>query len=354
MTEEPIKPVENVVYILGAGFSAPLGIPVMSNFLEKSKDMFSSDPDRWSRFKKVFQTIDRMYKSKGYFNANLFNIEEILSILEMNEELGGETERSLFSNYILDVVQYYTPKMNNKPELGSWRQQAFGYNLLNSYGYFVGCLLGLSVSVNNQADFFCNRIGEADILARYSVVTLNYDAVLENCFSYLVENFHASNVFGFSRVLESDDAQFSQRTHLAKLHGSVDTRVIVPPTWNKGLHENIKPDWRLAYKLLANANHIRIIGYSLPSADAYVKYLLKAAIINCEHLKSIDVMCLDFDGTVEKRYNEFICFPNYTFRNGHVEDYLLNTYNACINDGGVSPVLWMNGLEAGHKMSFGK
>ncbi|WP_175406349.1 hypothetical protein [Bacillus sp. FJAT-27264] len=28
---------EKVVYILGAGFSAPLGIPVMSNFIMKAK-----------------------------------------------------------------------------------------------------------------------------------------------------------------------------------------------------------------------------------------------------------------------------------------------------------------------------
>lgn len=33
--------VENVVYILGAGFSAQFGLPIMSNFLEKSKDMYA-------------------------------------------------------------------------------------------------------------------------------------------------------------------------------------------------------------------------------------------------------------------------------------------------------------------------
>ena len=32
---------ENVVYILGAGFSAQFGLPLMNNFLEKSKDMYA-------------------------------------------------------------------------------------------------------------------------------------------------------------------------------------------------------------------------------------------------------------------------------------------------------------------------
>jgi hypothetical protein len=31
--------VEKVVYLLGAGFSAPLGLPVMSNFLIKAKQV---------------------------------------------------------------------------------------------------------------------------------------------------------------------------------------------------------------------------------------------------------------------------------------------------------------------------
>ena len=35
------------VYIVGAGFSAPLGLPVMSNFLMKSKDMYPLDPERF-------------------------------------------------------------------------------------------------------------------------------------------------------------------------------------------------------------------------------------------------------------------------------------------------------------------
>jgi len=32
---------DKVVYFLGAGFSAPLGLPVTSNFIVKSKDMYA-------------------------------------------------------------------------------------------------------------------------------------------------------------------------------------------------------------------------------------------------------------------------------------------------------------------------
>ncbi len=97
---------DKIVYILGAGFSAPLGIPVMSNFLDKSKDMFALEPERYSNFKDVFRTIDRMYKSKGYYTTDLFNIEEILSILEMSEQVGDGKEKSSFIKYIADVIKH--------------------------------------------------------------------------------------------------------------------------------------------------------------------------------------------------------------------------------------------------------
>ena len=36
-------PMNRVVYVLGAGFSAPLGIPIVRSFLEKSKDLYCAD-----------------------------------------------------------------------------------------------------------------------------------------------------------------------------------------------------------------------------------------------------------------------------------------------------------------------
>ena len=74
---------EKVTYILGAGFSAPLGLPVMQDFLAKSKDLYFSDPRRYRHFQRVFELVRNLSITKNYFDADLFNIEEILSILEM-------------------------------------------------------------------------------------------------------------------------------------------------------------------------------------------------------------------------------------------------------------------------------
>jgi hypothetical protein len=178
--------------------------------------------------------------------------------------------------------------------------------------------------------------------------------VLENSFNYLKEVFHAEEKHGFSSAIEENETEFHKRTHLAKLHGSIDTKVIVPPTWNKGLHREIKPAWKLAYKLLTEANQIRIVGYSLPVADAYVKYMLKAAIIKCENLKRIDVICRDNEShDVEKRYAQFIRHPNYAFKNDNVVNYLqeLNDLLRFTKVSG-NDIVYINKLESAHKNYF--
>jgi hypothetical protein len=109
---------------------------------------------------------------------------------------------------------------------------------------------------------------------------------------------------------------------LAKLHGSADTTAIVAPTWNKSLNKQMKPVWAAAQTMLSQANHLRIIGYSLPRSDSYVQYLLKSAVTSSPHLKTIDVICFDESGSVKERFNEFVRFPYYRFVNARSEVYL--------------------------------
>lgn len=121
---------ERVVYLLGAGFSAPLGIPVMSDFLSKSKDMHSLEPTKYQHFQEVFKTIKDMSVAKNYFNADLFNIEEILSILEMKDYLNSSGNSDMFKKYIADVIKYYTPNpedVDASKFTSGWKAELFGH-----------------------------------------------------------------------------------------------------------------------------------------------------------------------------------------------------------------------------------
>ena len=345
---------EKIVYILGSGFSAPLGLPVMNNFLIKSKDLYFSNTDKYKHFKSVFDKINELSVSKNYYSADLFNIEEILSIIEMGSFLEGQELKKVFTDYILDVIKFYTPEIKPVTAIDTivnWKELIFGSdNLLKKYGYFTGNLLGMEfkpIDIQNSGGtikkLLVRRFGSP--LTSYAIITLNYDLVLENFCKFIMENYETEGTIKFNT---QEDLAFWNEIPLAKLHGSLDTGVIVPPTWAKGNNPKINSIWKNAYKILCEANHIRFIGYSLPIADSYIKFLLKSAVVKTEHLKSIDVICLDNDGSVRKRYDEFLEFNYYKFANVDVTEYLTMLSSQYK---GISPrkeMVRMNALEKIH------
>ena len=105
---------------------------------------------------------------------------------------------------------------------------------------------------------------------------------------------------------------------------AVENGNIIPPTWQKNIDKTIEEDWQIAFEKLRAANHIRIIGYSLPVTDAYIHYLLKASVLNNNALKSINVICLDKWGAIQPGYDKFIKLPpaKYQFSNSDVVSHL--------------------------------
>jgi SIR2-like domain len=259
--------------------------------------------------------------------------------------------------YITEVIQYHTPEIepHRRGQLpGNWYNWAFGVNdIWNPYGLFVGSLLNLRLTrvwaaENSYEDIVVSTNSESD--ARYSIITLNYDLIPEMICNFI--NKYYAHKQGERRISFSDSSTPENlwAPSISKLHGSIDKGNIVPPTWNKSNSPDIVPAWKLAYELLARANHIRIIGYSLPITDTYVKYLLKSAVVQNEHLKMIDVICLDPDGSVKARYDDFISFQYYRFFNRNAEKYLAIVK---ANSGGGQDEIALNKLETAHR-SFSK
>jgi len=330
------------VYLLGAGFSAPLGIPVMRNFLMKSRDLYYSDQTKFAHFQEIFNTINELSVIKNFYSSDLFNIEEILSILEMREYLEGEELKANFLRYLADVINHFTPELRPYgPKLpGNWEDMLFSSfrdSTWRGYGHFISTICNLIFResrggyTGEYEQIYCGTDANPDVT--YSIVTLNYDCVPESIVKFIKGNYNC----------ETDVS-----LRIAKLHGSVDSGVIVPPTWSKGANRKIITEWKKAYDYLTQANHLRIIGYSLPTADAYVKYLLKSAVTKAPHLKAIDVISLDDDGTVKRRYDEFMSFTYYRFVDKNVRDYL-----GSINFSGLQPkAVRFDKLEKTHMSYF--
>jgi hypothetical protein len=347
---------ERVVYVLGAGFSAPLGLPVMNDFLFKAKDLYFHHPDRYAHFEKVLKEVNKLSVVKNYYDSDQFNIEEILSILEMLPNARGSNLRKAFASLIEDVITYFTPPIapyNGNLPL-NWKGFVFGQDSRwKTYGYFSAALLGLTTSqreIRNQEGMRRKLdIGSRESQTKYGVVTFNYDRVLEGPSEYLSSQHEAQNNLGFRDPQQTD----LDRPVIARLHGSVGQSNIVPPTWNKTVFKKIRPNWDAAFSLLSEANHIRFIGYSLPPSDAYARYLFKAAALQSPHLKSIDVLCRDPDGSVQENYDRFITFKYRRFRNADTLDYLkahLDTYKAEADTS--QSALNFDRLEAAHERFF--
>jgi hypothetical protein len=254
---------ERIVYLIGAGFSAPLGLPIMSNFLEMSKDMYFDKPERFEYFKTVLNSINRLSTIKNYYQSDLFNIEEILSILEMSSQLVGQKLKKNFIQYLSDVVDYYTPtpiryETNLLPS--NWEDVIFSADRLqNDFGFFYASTLNLKI-FRVKHIFKAERIIEP--AAHYALITLNYDRVLEKFAEHLLASYSG---FGQAQVnfvseFNHETLPYSERTILAKLHGSIELKNIIPPTWSKGIDRKILMAWQMAYKALINATQIRELG----------------------------------------------------------------------------------------------
>lgn len=346
----------NIVYILGAGFSAPLDIPVMDNFIFDAKDIYFSDTQKYSGLETIIDQIESLSKIKNAYKGDLYNIEEVLSILEMEGLLNGSPETAEdIKTFIEDVIKYYTPEFPDPPQNfpSNWEVELFTKErFLQRYGFFLGNLLNLKATQQSSRnpdpdDLIVSSESNGE---NYSIISLNYDLVIEKVMNFLKKSYTFSQEIeisydGYDR--SGDDLIFP----LAKLHGSVGNDLdIIPPTWNKSSAGEVLETWKLAKSLLENANKIRILGYSLPDTDSYINYLLKSAQLKNDHLKQIDVICLDDDG-VRARYDEFSHFKNYRFKEGDIVEYLDSIRNKTRNsrDSTSESFLLFDHLEEAHE-----
>ena len=77
------------VYILGAGFSAPAGAPVIRNFLDRSREFYteptsSMDDEERAVFARVFKFKRSMGQAREKFAIDLDNIEKLFGLVEIS------------------------------------------------------------------------------------------------------------------------------------------------------------------------------------------------------------------------------------------------------------------------------
>ena len=137
---------ERVVYILGAGFSAPIGIPTVANFIQKARDLYTQGPDKFSRFRQTLDDIHGLARVKNLFHTDTFDLEEVLSILQTEKDFGKTGGAQAFIELIKGVIEASTPTPpteNVRPIQASLFSLRSDISAWDSYIYFVASLFRL-------------------------------------------------------------------------------------------------------------------------------------------------------------------------------------------------------------------
>jgi len=297
------------VYILGAGFSKELGLPLQDDFLLAAKEVYFKDPKKYKHFEKVFQYQDQLSKMRKFLNYPLWNLEQLFNLVEMDLFYSGnDTVKQIkndFVNLINDTLLEFTPNPFYHTPDGSLRvndtiyenyikflmlffstDTRFKHGIIPNHDTIISFNYDLTVEttaciLNWEKD---NQIGlqqnpNADYFLKLNVIFEKDNMTIDNI-DLLFKRKLSPNYFPPSDIFSNVEPFIK----LIKLHGSINwtskkdnKTFIVPPTWNKS-DEEIRKLWELAYNELKEAKRIIIIGYSFPETDIYVKSLLALAL----------------------------------------------------------------------------
>jgi hypothetical protein len=304
------------VYVLGAGFSADAGLPLVSDFLNRLRDSAA-----WLKSQKRLKELDSVKKVLQFrldaaaaayrAQVDVENIEELFSLAAasesetMTDDVISAIAATLdychaTKRHPRDVVLCVEPPREPLPHWTKSHARRAAHNVPR-YDFYMGLING---RLCEQAESRSNTI-----------ITFNYDLVVEESlrlidvpFSYTLPSEVAIDDTARSTGITGE----TDALRLLKLHGSVnwgypDTRdegltifgdyasarrgakylQIVPPTWKKNFGAELSKVWEMAVAALRDATRIVMIGFSIPEGDAHFKYLLAAGLRQNISLSSV-------------------------------------------------------------------
>lgn len=334
------------VYILGAGFSAAAGVPVMATFLQTARDFFESprsqsqmDAATRKHYEHVFRFRHAAKQSRDSLRIDLENIEELFGLIDMMEMSQSGPRRQTntsqsIKHLIAHTVSRFTPPtrsvvitlaeagmagLPHRDLFERFRVQTSGYPRyeMPQYQFAAALFAGLFDPPKDQVTD--------------AVITFNYDTILEGALWELGVQVDY-NVKRITRVGRDPLAGHAASLSIAKMHGSSNWAkaekkrglradvynsyrdfpegrepIVVPPTWRKGeLSPLLGEVWSNALNYLSTATRICVIGYSMPPTDIFFQHLMGAALSQNPMIYKLFVV--DYEGAkggakaVDERY----------------------------------------------------
>ena len=324
----------NVVFIMGAGFSAEAGGPLISNFLDKTRKIYriTGENEFVEKTRKDFELVNevigniRSINSKAYLDFD--NIETFLGALELGiminkfgTKRGQEIEelRDSLIKVIVTTIEYsikFRQGSQTSSLLPLEKYQKFFAKLEEFYQYcnysFVtfNYDLILEVGLNSipvKYNYCLKRINQEEISLLKLHGSLNWYQIGENI---LTKNLPVDE-----DNLIRDSSKEEYLNIGSSLLSESKIPLIIPPTLNKyKYHQQLKSVWERAATILSEAELVFIIGYSMPETDTFFKYLYSLGVDSPTYLNKLVV--INSDETIQNRYRPFVN-PNNDFKKFH-------------------------------------
>lgn len=330
----------SVVFILGAGASKECGAPLMAEFLDVASNLYQTGVvgDKKAHFERVFNAIGLLQAVHSKAQLDLTNIESIFNALDMANLLGKlpgfEAEEiptliASLKELIVKTLELTIKFPTSRSSIGA----------PDPYNDFINLIKYLRSDASPQHTV--------------SAITFNYDISLDMALykAWIGPNygippysFHQNPVqllklhgsLNWASRKDSGDAYplllddylkkykirgledrntciipiGSQLAEYFSMYTDIpveDQPVIVPPIWNKAEHhQTLSKVWANAARQLEEAEHIFILGYSLPETDAFFRLLYALGTVGMKPLNKFIVYNPDRTDVVENRFRSML------------------------------------------------
>lgn len=299
-----------MVFILGAGASAPAGAPTMVDFIDRAEDLqhtgrLGDDDEHFSTFFKGRAALQAVY-AKAMIDID--NLESLFVAFEIAKLLRR------FPGLQLDDVDALLPAT----------RRVISRTLEESILYPV--VAEGKIHPHVSCDGLAQRVQQLRNEGHsVSIITFNYDYSLDYALAWqripvdycldsdrdhtalpllkmhgslswrrtqndaiLIHAFHPMTIAGIAPDLYHE-SQNSCRIRCQDFFEAAATEpVLVPPTWNKLQSQmEIQPVWQKAAELLSGADTIVVAGYSLPETDHFFRYLYALGVSSSVRLRRL-------------------------------------------------------------------
>ncbi|MGO8792855.1 MAG: SIR2 family protein [Terriglobia bacterium] len=308
------------VYILGAGFSAEAGMPLMRGFMNRMKDAqawLDGEANRKEEIAAIKSVLDfRAEAAAAAYRVplDLENIEELFSLASASgsTHLSEEVTRAIAAT--IDYCHATGPRLSpifvTRLADAKWEKPPnwqFKHHLKDCYGPTAKGSVYSCPLYEFLLGLMCGYFDRGGTDRRDTIISFNYDTIVEDALSgsnlpfcyaedQMIEwrpprpwtdvdrrpipvlKLHGSVNLSAQRRKDLDVLQLLAYPSYQDLRREGLWPMLVAPTWQKSLGGYLSAVWPEAVSALRTATRVVILGYSVPQTDQHFKYLLAAGL----------------------------------------------------------------------------